>query len=141
MRPAALPFLATALVAGLACAAPNMKEGMWEITTKMEMAGRSDVAMPQQTVKHCMTKKDVDDPKRMTPNSDQNRCKMTDYKLQGNTASWKVACEGQGSGSGTITYNGDSYTGSQTMAINAGGQNMNMKMNFSGRRVGECPKK
>ena len=148
MRRAALSFLATALVAAVtsgpaSAAGPNMKEGMWEITTKMEMAGRNDVAMPQQTVKHCMTKKDVEDPKQTVMGSkDQNRCKMTDYKLQGNTASWKVACEGQGSGSGTVTYNGDSYTGSQTMAINAGGsgQPMNMKMNFSGRRVGDCTK-
>lgn len=146
MRPAAISFLAATLAAvvtsGPACAAgPNMKDGMWEITSKMEMPGRTDVAMPQQTVKHCLTKKDVEDPKRMTPSAgDQNRCKMTDYKLQGNTASWKVACEGQGSGAGTVTYNGDSYTGSQTMAINAGGQAMNMKMNFTGRRVGDCPK-
>ncbi|HKU70196.1 MAG TPA: DUF3617 family protein [Burkholderiales bacterium] len=146
MRPVALSFLAAALAAAVtsgpaSAAGPNMKEGMWEITTKMEMPGRKDVAMPQQTVKHCLTKKDVEDPKQKVLGSgDQSRCKMTDYKLQGNTASWKVACEGQGSGAGTVTYNGDSYTGSQTMAINAGGQPMNMKMNFAGRRVGDCTK-
>ena len=137
-----LAALAAVVASGLACAAgPSMKDGMWEITTKMEMPGRSDVAMPQQTVKHCLTKKDVEDPKRMTPSvGEQSRCKMTDYKLQGNTATWKMACEGQGSGSGTVTYGGDSYSGTQTMAINAGGQPMNMKMSFSGRRLGECPK-
>lgn len=143
MRTAALSFLATALAVGPACAAPNMKDGMWEITTKMEMAGRSDVAMPQQTVKHCLTKKDVEDPKRMTPSAgEQGRCKMSDYKLQGNTATWKMACEGQGAmtGTGTATYSGDSYAGTQTMNMNAGGQAMNMKMTFAGRRVGDCPK-
>lgn len=141
MRPTAIALLATSLILGTAQAAgPNMREGMWEITSKMDMPG-SNVAMPQQTVKHCLTKKDVEDPKRTTPaGGDQNRCKMTDYKLQGNTATWAVACEGQGSGTGTITYSGDSYSGSQTMNMKTSGQAMNMKMNFSGRRIGDCPK-
>ena len=142
MRAAVFSFLATTLAFGPACAAgPNMRDGLWEITTKMEMPGRSDVAMPQQTVKQCLTKRDVEDPKRTTPsNAGQSRCKMTDYKLQGNTASWKVACEGQGTGAGTVTYGGDTYSGNQTMNLSAGGQPMSMKMNFSGRRVGDCPK-
>ena len=142
MRPATILFPAAALILGPAHAAgPNMRDGMWEITTKMEMPGRSDVAMPQQMIKQCLTKRDVEDPKRTTPSAgDQGRCKMTDYKLQGYTASWKVACEGQGTGAGTVTYSGDAYSGSQTMNLSAGGQAMSMKMNFSGRRVGDCPK-
>ena len=142
MRSATLPILAIALIFGPAhAAAPNMRDGLWEVTTKMEMGGKSDAAMPQQTVKHCVTKKDLEDPKRTMPGgNDQSRCKMTDYKMQGNTATWSIACQGQGSGTGSITYGGDSYTGSQTMSMNAGGQAMNMKMNFSGKRVGDCPK-
>lgn len=117
---------------------------MWEITTKMEMTGKSDAVTPQQTVRQCLTKRDVEDPRRTTPSAGDHgsRCKMTDYKLQGNTATWKMACEGQGAmtGTGTVTYSGDSYSGSQTMAMKGGGQTMNMKMNYSGRRVGDCPK-
>jgi hypothetical protein len=142
MRSATIPLLVTALILGPAHAAsPNMRDGMWEITTKMEMTGRSDVATPQQTVRHCLTKQDVADPRRSTPSAD-SRCKMTDYKLAGNTATWKMACEGQGAmtGAGTITYSGDSYSGNQTMAMKQGSQVMNMKMNYSGRRVGDCPK-
>jgi len=125
-------------------ASPNMRDGMWEITTKMEMAGNKGAQMPQQTVKHCMTKQDVADPRRATPGAgDPGRCKMTDYKMQGNTASWKLACTGDGSGtgSGTVTFSGDSYSGSQTMYMKRGGQVMTMKMDYSGRRVGDCPKK
>ena len=144
MRLAPIPLLATALVLGPALAAGlNLREGMWEITTKMEMTGKSGGAIPQQTVQHCLTKKDVEDPHRTTPSAGDrgSRCKMTDYKLQGNTATWKMACEGKGAmtGAGTITYSGDSYTGSQTMAMTGGGQAMNM--NYSGRRVGDCPRK
>lgn len=141
MRSATIPLLAALLIACPAYAATNMRDGMWEITTKMEMTGRSDVAMPQQTARHCLTKKDVEDPRRTTPSAD-SRCKMTDYKLQGNTATWKMACQGKGAmtGSGTVTYNGDSYSGNQTMAMKQGSEVMNMKMSYSGRRVGDCPK-
>lgn len=143
MRFAALSLLATALACPAAHAAsPNMRDGLWEITTKMEMTGQKGVQIPQQTVKHCMTKKDVEDPKRTTPGAgDQSRCKMTDHKLQGNTATWQIACQDGTTGTGTVTYSGDSYSGNQTMAMKRGGQVMNMKMEYSGRRVGDCPKK
>ena len=100
--------------------------------------------MPTQTVKHCMTRKDIEDPRRSTPSAgDQGRCKLTDHKLQGNTATWKMACEGEGAmiGTGTVTYSGTSYQGSQTMSMKRGNQVLNMKMDYSGRRVGDCPKK
>jgi len=142
MRPAAIPLFAAALILCPAHAATlNMKDGLWEITTKMEMTGKSDVAMPQQIVRQCITKKDLNDPRRTTPSAD-SRCKMTDYKLQGNTATWKMACEGEGgkTGTGTVIYSGDSYRGNQTMTMKRSSQVMNMKMDFSGRRVGDCPK-
>jgi hypothetical protein len=141
MRPATLALLASTLVsAQVHAAAPNMREGMWEITTKMEMTSKPGTAMPHQTVKHCMTKKDIEDPRRTTPNAgEQSRCKMTDYKLQGNTASWKMTCDGM-DGTGTVTYSGESYSGSQTMAIKRGKEVMNMKMAYAGKRVGDCPK-
>jgi len=142
MRSASIPLLVAALILGPAhAAAPNMRDGMWEINTKMEMAGKSDVAMPQQIVRACITKKDLNDPRRTTPAAD-SRCKMTDYKLEGNTATWKLACEGQGAmtGAGAITYGGDTYSGNQTMTMKTSGQVMTMKMNFAGRRVGDCPK-
>ena len=146
MRLAALSLAAATLASASAHAqAPNMREGLWEITTQMEMAGKQGTQMPRTVVKHCMTKADVTDPRRTTPSAGErdSKCKMTDYKMQGNTATWKMACEGKGAmiGSGTVTYSGDSYKGTQTMSMNHGGQVMNMKMNYSGKRVGDCPQK
>jgi len=147
MSPAAILLLLVnaLLVVSAHAASPNMREGLWEITTRMEMSGSSGVAMPAQTVRHCVTKNDIENPQGTPPGGAgrDGRCKMTDYKLQGNTATWKMACEGQGAmtGTGTMTYSGNSYSGSQTMAMNQGGQAINMKMNYSGQRVGDCPKK
>ena len=55
---------ATVLSQAVHAAAPNMREGMWEITMKMEMAGMPG-GMPPQVMKQCMTKKDVENPQRL----------------------------------------------------------------------------
>ena len=145
MRFTPIALIAAALAAAAHAAVPNLREGMWEITTKMQMTGQSGVQMPQQTVRHCMTKMDVANPRQVTPSAGlpDSRCKMTDYKLQGNTATWRMACAGDGAmtGSGTVTFRGDSYSGSQTMDMKRSGHVMNMKMEYSGRRTGDCPKK
>jgi hypothetical protein len=62
--------------------------------------------------------------------------------MQGNTASWNMACKGEGAmtGSGTATYSGTSYTGTNRMTMTRGGQVQTMTMQYSGRRLGECKK-
>jgi hypothetical protein len=137
-------MLAAALLSAPASAAPpNMKEGLWEITTKMEMPGMP-AGMKPQVMQQCITKKDLEDPRRTTPGNDpnSNRCQVADYKVQGNTATWNMACKGEGAmtGSGTITYSGNSYSGTSKMTMNHGGQAQNLTMHYSGRRIGECRK-
>ena len=131
---------ATALPLSVHAAAPNMKEGLWETTVKMEMPGMPG-GMPPQTMQRCYTKKDLEDPSKTTPSGQRdNRCKMTDYKLQGNTASWKVQCEGEGaaSGTGSVTYAGNSYTGTQTIKMSHGGKPQTMTMHYTGKHLGNC---
>jgi hypothetical protein len=123
-------------------AAPNMKEGLWEVTVSMEVAGMPG-AMPAQTMQQCITQKDMQDPRRMAPagaDGRDNPCKVTDYRMQGNTASWNMACTGteQMTGSGTMTYEGTRYSGTSTMTMKQGGQLMQMTMRYSGRYLGAC---
>jgi hypothetical protein len=138
-------LMAAALLAGTAHAAgPNMKEGQWEITTKMEMPGMP-AGMKPQVMQHCVTRKDLDDPRKTTPGGadpKDKRCEMTDYKLQGNTATWKMACKGENpmTGSGSITYSGTSYTGTNTMTMGRGGKPQTMTMQYSGKHLGDCKK-
>lgn len=141
MRPTAIAIVAAILLPfPVHAAAPNMKEGLWEITVRTEMQGMPG-GMPPQTVQQCITQKELADPSKTTPGTQgDKRCKMTDYKMQGNTASWKTACEGDMTGSGTITYAGSSYTGTQTVSMQHEGKSLNMTMNFTGRHLGECKK-
>ena len=65
---------------------------------------------------------------------------MSNYQLKGSTASWDIACKGpeEMTGSGTITFGNDSYTGTTRMAMKSGGESQKMTMQYSGKRLGDC---
>ena len=72
--------------------------------------------------------------------ADSQGCLIKDRKIDGDTISWKIYCDGQGgkmTGSGQITYNGDTMKGTMRMTIE--GANMEIKNTISGRKIGECP--
>jgi hypothetical protein len=122
-------------------AAPNMKEGLWEITVKMDMAGMP-ASMPPRTMQQCITRKDLEDPRKVTPSADSrdSRCEVTDHKVQGNTATWRITCKGaqEMTGNGSITYSGTSYNGSTHITMKQGNQTTAMTMNYAGKYVGDC---
>ena len=132
-----LAALATAAFAAPALAQqPNLEEGNWEVTTKMEIPGMP-FQMPAQKHNQCITKKEF-----VPDQSDKNRdCKVTDQKVTGNTVSWKMSCKGKDGtteGEGKITYAGKSYDGMMMANMTQKGETMNMKMNFAGKHTGPC---
>jgi len=124
-----------AVLAALCCTAVTVfAEGpdeLWEITMKMEMAGMP--AMPARTQNVCNRKGNPDATKMGDKDSD---CKVSDKKQSGNKSSWKLTCTKPTAmtGTGEVTYSGDTYQGIMTMV----GNDMNMKQTFSGRKVGSC---
>jgi|SRR5215831_6969142 len=138
MRFVFVSTVAFALVAQDAlAAAPNMKPGMWEITAKMEMPSMPG-GMAPQVVKQCLTQKDTENPQKVAQGG-QN-CQISNYRQNGDTVSWDMACQGteEMTGSGTITFAGETYTGTTRMSMKAGGQTHTMTMLYSGKRVGDC---
>lgn len=124
-----------------ATAAPaNMQPGLWEITMKMEMPGMRGGGMPATAVRQCIRPVDVEDARRTIPQNKDPKCNTKDYKMQGNTASWRMECKGPEtmSGTGTITYSGSSYSGATKLSIKQGGQTMDMTQTYSGKRIGDC---
>ncbi len=121
----------------IAGSGPNMKPGLWEITTKMEMPGMP-MSMPASTHTQCLTKKD------MVPSGSQNSegCKTKLLKVKGNVVTWEVICKGQGgvsTGKGKITYSGNKFKGTMKMDMkNHGQKKMKMTSHISGRRIGKC---
>ncbi len=122
------------IIAPISCAksGPDLNEGKWEITTSMEMPGMN---MPPMKHTQCLTKKDM---VPQSPNPDQ-KCKKIKTTIKGNTVSWVLECDAQGqkmTGTGTITYSGDSFEGSSTASMPT--VNMKMTSKISGRRIGNC---
>lgn len=124
-----------------AAALPNMQEGLWEITTKVEISGLPK-GLPEHTVQHCVTKKDIEEGKgnMHQPESRNSKCEVKDYKVEGNKASWSIACSGDNptSGSGTVTYSGTGFAGMTKMKMGRKGQETEMNQTFSGKRIGAC---
>ncbi len=117
-------------------AAEGIREGMWEITSKMEMPGMP-MAMPPTTVKHCYTKDEVKDQKKVI-NRDKD-CTVTDLKSSGNKVTWKMVCTGKNAGkfSGETVFSGDSYDSVMHMQ-SEDGKGGAMTIKAKGKRVGNC---
>lgn len=112
-----------------------LNEGLWEITSKMEIPGMP-VPMPPITYRQCMTNQNA------VPNQSQpgQECRMENVKTKGNTVSWDMICEtqqGEMKSSGKITYKGDRFNGVVMTDIPGQGQ---MKITMTGRRIGKCNK-
>ena len=123
----ALVLLSSPVMAG-----PNMKEGKWQISSKMEMPGMP-MQIPPQTFSHCLTKKDMV-PRQEKP--DQS-CKMVKNSVKGSTVSWLMECntpQGPSTIDGKVTYKGDSFDG--LIKIRQAG--MEMTQRLSGKWVGQC---
>jgi hypothetical protein len=112
-----------------------MKEGLWEITSTMEMPGMP-FQPPPATYRHCYTKEELKDEKQALPKQ-QGDCKVTDMKRNGSRITWKVLCTGEnkGTGEGEIIFRGDTaYDGSMNFDM----QEMKMTSRYKARRLGEC---
>lgn len=122
-----------------AVTAPDMKEGLWEVTvtSKMEMPG---MAMPMPPVKYtqCLTKNDFVPQKT----EEGEQCEKTDVTINGDTVTWKISCttkEGTTKGSGKITYKGDTYEGIMNMTYpNEDGSEGKMTSTMNGKWIGNC---
>lgn len=112
---------------------PNLKEGQWEITSKVEMPGMP-MNLPPSTHTQCITNENL------VPRGAQEggECKIADTKVKGDTVTWTMECdtpEGKTRATGEITYKGDTFKGTIKMRM----QGMEMTHHLSGRRVGNCP--
>lgn len=132
-----LPFFS---IVATAYAEPNMHDGMWEITSKMEMPGMPAAMMQPMKITQCMTKSNA--VPATQPKDKNNECKMTSTKVVGNTVTWTMQChgkEGDSDSSGKITYSGNSFSGETKMNTNIKGQGrMAMTQHMSGKRIGDC---
>ncbi len=132
--------IAVSLLWGTFAFAVNMHEGLWEITSRMEMPGMP-MQMPARKHTQCLTKKNM--LKTMVPKEqdEEQECKITDQKIKGDTVKWVMKCSGKDAMEvkGETTYHGDTFDGTITMISNDPEEGkMQMTTHVSGKRIGKC---
>lgn len=115
-----------------ACAAAADTGELWEVSTKMEMAGLP-AGMGAHTARVC---NETGDPRRQAQAGDLKKCKVTDFKQSGNKVNMTLACP-EGTAVIEHVYNAahTEYNGSMKMTTREGDK---MTMNMTGRKVGAC---
>ena len=115
----------------------NMKEGLWEITSKASIQGMP-FDMPPTTYTQCLTKENIIPQEQ---NQAQQECKLIDSDISGNTVTWSMTCSQNGmisNISGKISYKGTTMDGTMKVESNTPMGNSIMNMIINGKRIGDC---
>lgn len=121
----------------------KMKEGQWEYTMKMTMAGMPGGGMTMPAFRQCVTaaqieKGGVGQKEGQMPEG----CSVRNMKMSGNSASYTMECTKSPKmvSDVTMTFSGDSFTMKQNTVMDQGGQKMSMVNDMTGKYVGPCAK-
>jgi hypothetical protein len=125
----------------------KMKEGQYDMTMEVDMGQMPGMppGMAKQTRKmsHCVTQKDIDQGElgksdRKMPEN----CKVSDFKMSGNTATYHVECTGDHAMSmdNQVAFVGNGYDMNMKMkmAMTKGAAPMEMAQKIQSRYTGPC---
>ena len=113
----------------------KLKPGLWETTVT---SINSFTGTTTQTETECVVEQEFD-PRTMF--KDAQGCELLDDNLQGNTLTYSLVCNVQGTQAtieGVYTTEGDVGSGSMNMEMSFGNQTMTMENSFDARRLGDC---
>lgn len=114
--------------------APVRRDGEWDVKLEMVVGGQR----METTTHQCITPAQAADPMSILPGGPdaQRGCRMHDYKAVGQTATFRVTCDGPPpiTTSGEYLYRGNTYVGTMTMV--RGGQTIVTRL--TGTRLGDC---
>ncbi|HEY2322486.1 MAG TPA: DUF3617 family protein [Thermoanaerobaculia bacterium] len=115
---------AAALSLPVIASAGPMKAGKWEVTIETPAGNR--------TITRCVTQDEADHPK--APPKKNDECKIENYKINGNTVTFKVTCTSGATMDGKTTYTGDTYASEMHMKM---GEH-EFTQHSTGKYLGKC---
>lgn len=128
----------------------KVKEGQYETKMVMDMSGVPGMpkGMGTQTTSfsHCVTADDIEKGKVARGGGKDGKapdnCEVKDFRMSGNTASYTMVCKGgpDMTADTKMTFVDNGYNMDMKMAMNQGGQVMNMTQRMESRHVGPCKK-
>jgi hypothetical protein len=129
--------IAAPFCAGAALAQENIREGLWEISVRMDMGGQPASAEPM-VLRQCITRQSAQG--LMSQLTGGGGCEVSGFQQDGNRARWNLSCSGQMTidGTGEVTVLNERFDGTLNVQVGMGGQSIPMVQHFTARRVGEC---
>ncbi|HXZ47843.1 MAG TPA: DUF3617 domain-containing protein [Usitatibacter sp.] len=125
----------------------KMKAGLYEYHMDVDMGAvpgmPPGMGRQSHSFQHCVTDEDIH---KGEVNKDQRSaprdCEVKDFHMSGNTATYKMVCNGQHpmSSENRITFMGSGYDMDMKMSLNEGGHPMNMTQHMQARYLGACSK-
>lgn len=140
-----MPGLARTALLAIAMAAPDatnappvMEPGLWEVTSRIEVPD-SPVQEASQTLRHCYTAEELQDPRNLIPRVPQE-CRLIGFRFVGNRATWSVECGGPRPmvGGGEMTLGKLAYASNLWSEVQDGGRTLRVTQRVRARRLGEC---
>lgn len=128
----------------------KMKDGMYEYKMEMDMGNIPGMppGMKTQTMNFskCVTQKDIEEggfSKGKEARKGPENCEIRNMNMSGNTATYTMICKGEGNqpamtADNRITFSDSGFKMDMKMAMNQGGQMMNMTQRMEGKYVGPC---
>jgi hypothetical protein len=126
----------------------KMKEGLYDYRMEMDMGSIPGLppGMGKQSfnVQNCVTAQDIDKGTfgRGRDGKMPDNCEVRDFKMSGNSATYTTECKGSPpiKADNKITFVGDGFDMDMKMAMNQGGQVMNVNQKIKARHIGACKK-
>jgi uncharacterized protein DUF3617 len=132
----------------------KMKEGLYEYKMEMDMSQVPNMPPGMKnhttTFQKCITHDDIDKgsfgkggDRPGAPAKAPENCDVSDMKVSGNNASYKMTCkdkEGKPhmTADNNITFASDGWKMDMKMSMNQGGRMINMNQKMEGRYIGAC---
>lgn len=129
--------LTALLTVPAAATAQSLTPGLYEYTMKMSMAGAPP--LPAQTMRHCVTPKDVEANKAFQmPQDNSTDCQIKNHTQSGGQFSYVMSCTKPQKMESVVkgSYTANSITMDMTATV--AGAPGPMMQNISAKRVGDC---
>ena len=121
---------------------PNINPGQWEYETTMTMSAGGQ-AMPGRTMKNkdCVSQEDVTDPD-LFGGDELKDCTVSGLEQSRSRLRYTLSCPGPDGSpytmSADLKLQGDTMEGTMTGDMKSPMGPMNMRMELSGKRIGDC---
>jgi hypothetical protein len=146
---ACLAFPAAAIANPLDQLKGKMKDGLYEYKMEMDMGAvpglPPGMGKQNMTFQKCVTPEDIEKGQMGRGGGRDGKapesCEVKNFKMSGNTASYTMVCKNPPmSADNQITFVADGFKMDMKMAMNQGGQMMNMTQRMEGKYLGACKK-